>query len=78
MAVRFSRERLENGSVRGLHARGGFTVDMNWAEGRLVSAAVTAPRHGILRLENGMEFLMEPGQKQKTTGEMLKKQKDLQ
>ncbi len=38
------------GRVTGLRARGGYTVDMTWREGRLVDAAVHAGLAGTLRL----------------------------
>ena len=39
------------GSVRGLRARGGFTVDMTWEQGRVTKLTVTAHKAGILRLK---------------------------
>ncbi len=38
------------GSVRGLKARGAFTVDIEWAQGRLVKARITSHRGNPLRL----------------------------
>ena len=35
-----------NGSVTGLKARGNFTVDMEWAEGKLTGAAITSVAGG--------------------------------
>ena len=40
----------ENGSVRGLCARGGFTVDMTWKAGKVIRLKVQAKRAGQLRL----------------------------
>jgi alpha-L-fucosidase 2 len=34
------------GEVRGLHARGGFVIDMRWAKGELVEASVRSLRGG--------------------------------
>ena len=53
------------GSVRGLRARGGFTLDFQWAAGELTSVAVTASRGGECRLTwpgGGAQALLDPGQ----------------
>ena len=52
----------EEGSVRGLRARGGYTVDLSWSEGRLKKAVITADRDGLLRLADGREFSVTAGQ----------------
>lgn len=41
------------GEVKGLRARGGYTVDIEWNEGKLVSAFITADRAGKLRVRIG-------------------------
>ena len=61
------------GSVRGLRARGGFEVDIDWAGGRLVSARVRSTLGGPLRLRSegritehstfrGQEICVDPGE----------------
>lgn len=42
-----------DGSVTGLRARGGFTVDLRWEHGQLASAAITADRPGPCRVRWG-------------------------
>ena len=51
-----------SGSVRGLKARGGFTVDMDWENGKRTRTVITASADGILRLEDGSEYPMQAGQ----------------
>ena len=41
-----------HGSVKGLVARGGFVVDMEWADGSLSRAEVTSRAGGVLRLRS--------------------------
>jgi hypothetical protein len=43
----------KTGSVRGLRARGGFTVDQAWKAGKLVEAVVAADRDGTVRIRYG-------------------------
>jgi alpha-L-fucosidase 2 len=43
----------KTGSVRGLRARGGFTVDETWKDGRLVEAVIRPDRDGKVRVRYG-------------------------
>lgn len=42
-----------NGSVKGLRAEGGYTVDMTWADGKLTSATVTPDQAGKCAVKVG-------------------------
>ena len=52
----------KEGCVKGLKARGGYTVDIAWADGKLKQAMITASVDGVLRLENGESYPMTAGQ----------------
>lgn len=52
-------EAWKEGSVSGLRARGGFTVDMEWADGRLVVANIQADRSGTLTIRSAVPLLAE-------------------
>ncbi|MDE6034714.1 MAG: glycoside hydrolase family 95 protein [Ruminococcus sp.] len=41
------------GHIYGLRAKGGFTVDIDWQNGRLKSARITADYNGICRIRTG-------------------------
>lgn len=43
-------EAWREGHVRGLRARGGYTVDLAWEDGKLKSAIITAERNGTCRV----------------------------
>ena len=42
-----------NGAVKGLRARGGFTIDLSWKAGRLVSARITSDHGAPCRIVHG-------------------------
>ena len=53
----------KNGSVKGLRARGGYTVDIEWNDGKLKNAIITADRDGELTLSDGRRFRHKAGEK---------------
>ncbi|MDO7907886.1 glycoside hydrolase family 95 protein [Paenibacillus sp. JX-17] len=48
-----------SGRVRGLRARGGCSVDMQWQEGRLVQAAVRVDRAGMIQIRTSDRMTAE-------------------
>ena len=59
------------GSVRGLRARGGYTVDIAWKDGALVEAVVRADRDGVVRVRHGgtvNELAVKRGEVRRVTG----------
>lgn len=50
------------GSVKGLRARGGYTVDLSWSDGKLTEATITADRDGTLALADGRRFVVAAGE----------------
>ena len=43
----------KEGSIHGLKAQGGFTVDIDWAEGKLTQAVITSPFGGSVTVKYG-------------------------
>ena len=46
-----------DGSVKGLVARGGFVVDMDWQNGRISRATITSKSGGTLRIRSNTELV---------------------
>ena len=42
-----------SGSIHGLKAQGGYTVDIDWAEGKLTRAVITSPFGGAVNVRLG-------------------------
>ena len=55
-------EKWANGEVKGLRARGGYTVDICWEQGRLKQARITADHPGVLTLHNGDTYPHQAGE----------------
>ncbi|WP_166243074.1 glycoside hydrolase family 95 protein [Paenibacillus turpanensis] len=49
----------QHGQVCGLRARGGYTVDMKWTEGKIIEARVTASADGLCRIRGIGEEIIE-------------------
>ena len=56
-------EAWDKGSVKGLRARGGFVVDEEWKEGKVLSASVQSTIGGVLRLRSYVPLRLAKGPK---------------
>jgi len=48
----------KEGEIKGLKARGGFTVDLQWAKGRLSKATITPAVDGVCKIRNNKPFVL--------------------
>jgi alpha-L-fucosidase 2 len=46
----------KDGSIKGLIARGGFTIDMDWKDGKLVKAIVRSHQGGVCKLRSNTQL----------------------
>ena len=46
------------GSVKGLRARGGFEVGIQWKDGKLTGARITSSRNGTCRVRSGANLVV--------------------
>jgi alpha-L-fucosidase 2 len=63
------------GNVTGLRARGGFTVDLAWTEGKLVSVVLHSASGTICRVRSGgksVSLTLKPGASVRLNGELQK------
>ncbi|MDI3321208.1 glycoside hydrolase family 95 protein [Pinibacter soli] len=66
---------FETGAVKGLGTRGGFVVDMEWANGKLVTATFTSKLGGELNVQLGdktVKFSTMKGESVRLDGELKK------
>jgi alpha-L-fucosidase 2 len=54
-------KRWPNGSVKGLKARGNFTIDLEWNDGSLARATITSGSGGVCRLRTGKTASLREG-----------------
>ena len=47
-------DNLKEGSYKGLVARGGFVVDVNWQDGKITTAVITSRIGGLLRIRSAV------------------------
>jgi alpha-L-fucosidase 2 len=51
----------KNGAVKGLRARGGFEVDMEWADGKLKQCSIRSQRGGLCRIRSHTQLKTKDG-----------------
>ncbi len=56
------------GYVRGLRARGGFELDLEWNGGQLAAATITSRRGGLCRLRTWTALQLESGELREASG----------
>jgi alpha-L-fucosidase 2 len=49
------------GQVTGLRARGGFEVDLTWADGRIASVSIMSRLGGVCRVRSATPLTLQPG-----------------
>ncbi len=47
----------KNGNIKGLKARGGYEVSIEWADGKLLKAEITAQKKGVCKIRYGEDEL---------------------
>ncbi len=55
-----------NGSIKGLRARGGFEVDIEWKEGQLVKAVIKSLQGNKLHLQYSDKTISRQTEKEKS------------
>jgi alpha-L-fucosidase 2 len=58
----------KNGKVKGLRAKGGFTVDMEWKQGELTFATIRSSSGGLCRISTTVPLIYEGEEKSRLQG----------